>query len=152
MIKVTMEQVLKWNYTVKYYNFASLGFSGVGYDIRKSTNCDMAVQSFFVVASRDACNSACSDFPATANVSAFTDGSYEPYNCCTDFSYPFYTGGWSIMSKISTGSTTDYIKVFFQVDIVNVICVCVIACFGMAHLIWLLEKMHYGKNIQITNP
>ena len=60
--------------------------------------CDVAVQSFFVTAQRDLCLSTC------PNVSAGTvfkdDSDYEPYLCCLDFSYPYYTGGWSFMSEV----------------------------------------------------
>jgi hypothetical protein len=44
------------------------------------------------------------------------DNSYQPYMCCIDFSYPYFTGGWSMMSKLQAGQgEVDYIAIFFQV-------------------------------------
>ena len=28
------------------------------------------------------------------------DTEYTPYMCCIDFSYPYFTGGWSLMSQV----------------------------------------------------
>jgi hypothetical protein len=39
------------------------------------------------------------------------DADFEQYDSCVDFSYPYYIGGWALMSQINTGETVDYIPV-----------------------------------------
>lgn len=143
MANVIFDQLLKWNYTVTYYTFATLGFSSILYDVRVGRNCDVAIQSFFVSAKRDLCTTSC---PLPPNPAALIkDADYEPYACCIDFSQPFYDGGWTITSRISDGSNIDYLAVFLQRDIVHTICVAAIATFIMSHLIWLVERWGPGR-------
>ncbi|GAX76426.1 hypothetical protein CEUSTIGMA_g3871.t1 [Chlamydomonas eustigma] len=152
MISVVLGQILQWNYTVRYY--VTTGWDQTSYDVRKGINCDLAVQSFFISPSNgDLCRSSCPELPEGWNSTVHVDADYLPYLCCIDFSYPFFTGGWAIMSPIQTSpGSQDYISIFFQIDIVQTIAVCVICVFFMAHVIWLIERTQYGKSILLTNP
>jgi hypothetical protein len=83
------------------------------------------------------------------------DSAYTPYliDCCIDFSYPYFTGGWTLMSPIQVSpGTQNYISIFFQIDIVQTMAVCVICVFFMAHFIWLIERTQYGKSVLLRNP
>ncbi|KAG2453372.1 hypothetical protein HYH02_001596 [Chlamydomonas schloesseri] len=142
MVDVIFNQVLKWNFTVVYYTFAEMGFSRILYDVRVQENCDVAVQSFFISASRDLCTKAC-PLPDNGTVLQ-SDSDYEKYACCVDFSQPFYDGGWTITSKISDGSDINYFTVFFQRDIVHIIAVAIITTFVMAHVVWVVERWGPG--------
>ncbi|PNW75589.1 hypothetical protein CHLRE_12g532850v5 [Chlamydomonas reinhardtii] len=142
MVDVLFNQILKWNFTIVYYTFAQMGFSRILYDVRVQENCDVAVQSFFISASRDLCTKAC-PLPDNSTVLQ-SDSDYEKFACCVDFSQPFYDGGWTITSKISDGSNVNYFSVFFQRDIVHIIAVAVITTFVIAHVVWLVERWGPG--------
>ena len=74
------------------------------YKVRKGIDCDIGLQSFFISpANGDTCRSAeaCPDVPATwGPIDSHSSAAYIPYTCCIDFSYPFFTGGWALMSKV----------------------------------------------------
>ncbi|KAG2438762.1 hypothetical protein HXX76_005306 [Chlamydomonas incerta] len=142
MVDVLFNQILKWNFTIVYYTFAEMGFSRILYDVRVQENCDVAVQSFFISASRDLCTKAC-PLPDNSTVLQ-SDSDYEKFACCVDFSQPFYDGGWTITSKISDGSNINYFSVFFQRDIVHIIAVAIITTFVMAHVVWVVERWGPG--------
>ncbi|GAX73410.1 hypothetical protein CEUSTIGMA_g862.t1 [Chlamydomonas eustigma] len=151
MISVLFGQILKWPYNVTWLD---VGLNEWGYMIRKGINCDVGVQSFFISPSdSDLCNVLCPDLPSDWNASAHVDVDYIPYLCCIDFTYPYFTGGWSIMSQVNKNSATiNYVQVFFQSDVVTTIAVSVICCFFTAHLIWLIERTQFGKSALLTNP
>eukprot|EP00201_Polytomella_parva_P021114 CAMPEP_0175041318 /NCGR_PEP_ID=MMETSP0052_2-20121109/1840_1 /TAXON_ID=51329 ORGANISM="Polytomella parva, Strain SAG 63-3" /NCGR_SAMPLE_ID=MMETSP0052_2 /ASSEMBLY_ACC=CAM_ASM_000194 /LENGTH=696 /DNA_ID=CAMNT_0016303803 /DNA_START=607 /DNA_END=2697 /DNA_ORIENTATION=+ len=56
----------------------------------------------------------------------------------------FYAGGWTLMSYQRLYANLNYIEVFFQVEVVNAIAVTVVGAFGVAHLIWVLERRWYS--------
>ena len=74
------------------------------YKVRKGIDCDIGLQSFFISpANGDTCQSAeaCPDVPANwGPIDSHSIAAYFPYTCCIDFSYPFFTGGWALMSKV----------------------------------------------------
>ncbi|GAX76425.1 hypothetical protein CEUSTIGMA_g3870.t1 [Chlamydomonas eustigma] len=152
MASVMFSQILNWNYTVTYYE---AGFDELIYKIRMGIDCDVGVQSFFISPSNgDLCiPNQCPTLPADWDFNINNDTAYAPYMCCIDFSYPYFTGGWTLMSQIQVlPGSQNYISIFFQIDIVQTIAVCVICVFFMAHLIWLIERTQYGKSILLTNP
>ena len=74
------------------------------YKVRKGIDCDIGLQSFFISPGNgDVCQSAaaCPDVPANwGPIDSHNSSEYIPYTCCIDFSYPFFTGGWALMSKV----------------------------------------------------
>jgi len=74
------------------------------FDLKKTKNkirCDMAVWNIEQSGTSGSCSESCPLVPQPLDP---TNGDYEPYICCLEFSESFYTGGWAIMSAYQTSA------------------------------------------------